>query len=149
MQAIGEPLPHPVGDLTHAFPTAAAIAEIDPESLAMPNSRKRALRGLCAALASGEVVIDAGVDRIEMSARLLALPGIGPWTVSYISMRALGDPDVFMPTDIGVRNGFERLGLDGSPRNAEAASLAWRPWRSYALHHLWAQLSDPVKELTS
>jgi AraC family transcriptional regulator, regulatory protein of adaptative response / DNA-3-methyladenine glycosylase II len=152
VQAIGEPLPHPIGDLTHAFPTAAAIADIDPDSLAMPNSRKRALRGLCAALATGEVVIDLGVDRAEMSARLLALPGIGPWTVSYISMRALGDPDVFMPTDIGVRNGFERLGLDGSPRPAEAASQAWRPWRSYALHHLWAQLSDPVpvlvKEIT-
>jgi AraC family transcriptional regulator of adaptative response / DNA-3-methyladenine glycosylase II len=140
VQALGEPLPHPVGPLTHAFPTAAAIATMDPDQLAMPMSRKRALQRMCAALAAGEVVIDAGVDRAEMSAKLLALPGLGPWTVSYIAMRALGDPDVFLATDLGVRHGLERLGLDGSPRAALAAAEAWRPWRSYALHHLWAQL---------
>ncbi len=142
VQTIGDPLPSPVGQLTHAFPTAAAIADIDPDQLAMPDSRKRALRTMCAALASGHIVIDAGVDRAEMSERLLALAGIGPWTVSYISMRALADPDVFLPTDIGVRNGLDRLGLDSSAKNAEVLSQAWRPWRSYALHHLWAQLSD-------
>jgi AraC family transcriptional regulator of adaptative response / DNA-3-methyladenine glycosylase II len=60
--------------------------------------------------------------------------------VAYIAMRALGDPDVFLPTDLGVRHGLEKLGLDGSPTGAVAASAAWRPWRSYALHHLWAQL---------
>lgn len=141
---IGDPIPNPVGALTHAFPTAAAIAGLDPARLAMPQSRKRAIRELCRALAEGRVVIDPGVDRNEMAAQLLALPGIGPWTVSYISMRALGDPDVFMPTDIGVRNGLQRLGLDGSPKAALAHAEAWRPWRSYALHHLWANLSDPV-----
>ena len=149
VHSIGTPLPNPVGTLTHAFPTPSAIADIDPAALAMPESRTRALRSVCTALVNGDVVIDPGADRTETAARLLALPGVGPWTVAYISMRALGDPDVFMPTDIGVRNGFERLGLDGSPRHAEAASQAWRPWRSYALHHLWAQLSDPVKETPS
>ena len=138
--AIGKPLKAPHGELTHAFPTPAAIAELDPDQLAMPISRKAALQGMCAKLASGELVIDVGVDRAEMASRMLALPGIGPWTVSYVSMRALGDPDVFMPTDLGVRHGLERLGLDGSPKGATAAAEAWRPWRSYALHHLWAQL---------
>jgi AraC family transcriptional regulator, regulatory protein of adaptative response / DNA-3-methyladenine glycosylase II len=137
---LGEPLVHPHGELTHAFPTAAAIAAMDPDQLAMPQSRKRALLGMCAALASGDVAIDAGVDRADMAARLIALPGLGPWTVSYIAMRALGDPDVFLPTDLGVRHGLERLGHDGSPKAATATADAWRPWRSYALHHLWAQL---------
>ena len=140
VQAVGEPLRHAVGELTHAFPTAAAIAAMNPDQLAMPRSRRAALLGLCASLAKGEIVIDAGADRDDMSRRLVAVPGIGPWTVSYIAMRALGDPDVFMPTDLGVRHGLERLGLDGSPKAAERAAEAWRPWRSYALHHLWAQL---------
>ena len=139
-RALGVPLRSPVGELTHAFPTAEAIATIDPESLAMPTARRSALIGLCASLASGRIVIDAGVDRAELSEQLLGLRGIGPWTVSYIAMRALGDPDVFMPTDLGVRHGLERLGLDGSPNCAALAAEAWRPWRSYALHHLWAQL---------
>jgi AraC family transcriptional regulator of adaptative response / DNA-3-methyladenine glycosylase II len=55
-------------------------------------------------------------------------------------MRALGDPDVFLPTDIGVRNALTALGVDGSPKAAEALAERWRPWRSYALHHLWARL---------
>ena len=140
VHAIGAPLRTPVGSLTHAFPTPGSIAELDPAQLAMPESRKRALRVLCAALDSGRLVIDAGADRERMAAQMLALPGIGPWTVAYVSMRALGDPDVFLPTDIGVRNGLQRLGLDGSPRAALEASQRWRPWRSYALHHLWRNL---------
>jgi len=140
VQAIGEPLRSPIGSLTHAFPTPAAIADLDPTHLAMPGSRKRALQGMCASLATGDLVIDAGVDRAEMAAKLLALPGIGPWTVSYVSMGALGDPDVFMPTDLGVRHGLEKLGLDGSPKSALETSQSWSPWRSYALHHLWANL---------
>ena len=144
VQTVGERLAHPHDGLTHLFPTAAAIAEIDPAHFAMPMSRKRALQGMCAAIAAGDVVIDAGADRAELSARLLAMPGIGPWTVSYIAMRALADPDVFLPTDIGVRNGLRHLGRDGSPAAALAASEGWRPWRSYALHHLWANLAEPA-----
>ncbi len=141
VQALGEPLRQPIGVLTHAFPTVDAIAEMDPDKLAMPRSRKTALLAMASALAGRDIVIDPGVDRGEMSAKLLALAGLGPWTVSYIAMRALGDPDVFLPTDLGVRHGLQRLGRDGSPRAALAAAEAWRPWRSYALHHLWAQLS--------
>ncbi|MCU1394126.1 MAG: transcriptional regulator, AraC family [Ilumatobacteraceae bacterium] len=143
VHAIGEPLAHPRNGLTHAFPTPGAIADLDPDQLAMPGSRKRALQGMCAAIDRGDVVIDAGADRDELGRRMLALPGIGPWTASYIAMRALADPDVFLPTDIGVRNGLRHIGLDGSPQAAVTASEAWRPWRSYALHHLWANLSEP------
>lgn len=139
---IGEPLRNSHGSLTHAFPTAGAIADHDPAKLAMPKSRRRALAAMCRAIADGDLVIDAGADRAELSAALLALPGIGPWTVAYVSMRALADPDVFMPTDLGVRHGLERIGLDGSPAAASAVAQAWRPWRSYAVHHLWAHLSD-------
>jgi AraC family transcriptional regulator of adaptative response / DNA-3-methyladenine glycosylase II len=85
---------------------------------------------------------------------LLALPGIGPWTASYIRMRALSDPDAFLPGDAGVLHALRRLGgvggsgglggLGGLGGSAAAAGLAenWRPWRSYAVHHLWACLEQ-------
>ncbi|MFZ4719653.1 MAG: AlkA N-terminal domain-containing protein [Ilumatobacteraceae bacterium] len=138
--AKGEPLARPVGDVTHAFPTAATIAAMSPEEFAMPRARGRALIGACAAIADGAIVLDAGSDRAEVSAALQALPGIGPWTAGYVAMRALGDPDVFLPTDIGVRNALVGLGVPGDPRSAAALAERWRPWRSYALHHLWASL---------
>ena len=72
--------------------------------------------------------------------RLVELPGIGPWTAAYVALRALGDPDSFMPTDLGVRRALERLGRAGDPAAAAALATDWRPWRSYALHHLWASL---------
>jgi AraC family transcriptional regulator of adaptative response / DNA-3-methyladenine glycosylase II len=139
----GEPLAEPADGLTHAFPRAEVLATMDPADLAMPAARKRALLGLCAALADGSVVIDPGVDRLELIDRLVRLPGIGPWTAGYIAMRALGDPDVFLPTDLGIRHAVERLGADGDPRALAALAERWRPWRSYALHHLWASLSNP------
>jgi AraC family transcriptional regulator, regulatory protein of adaptative response / DNA-3-methyladenine glycosylase II len=136
----GEPLAQPVGAVTHLFPTARRIADLPPERLAMPASRRRAVLGLAAALASGEVVLDPHGDDAGTRAALLALPGIGPWTVEYIAMRALRDPDAFMATDLGVRHALERLGVDGSPRAAQALAERWRPYRSYALQHVWATL---------
>jgi AraC family transcriptional regulator, regulatory protein of adaptative response / DNA-3-methyladenine glycosylase II len=123
------------------FPTPAALAEADPEQLSMPRARGRALVRLCRALADGEVALDRGADRDEARESLLALPGIGPWTAGYISMRALGDPDVFLPTDIGVRNALTALGR--SPDDAVELSKKWRPWRSYGLMHLWSTLDPP------
>jgi AraC family transcriptional regulator of adaptative response / DNA-3-methyladenine glycosylase II len=130
----GEPLKRPVGSVTHLFPTPAVLATLAPAELPMPRARARALTGLAAALAAGEVVLDRD--------GLLALPGIGPWTASYVAMRALGDPDAFLPTDLGVRRALERLGADGSPAAAEAIAERWRPYRAYALQHLWTTLNE-------
>jgi AraC family transcriptional regulator of adaptative response / DNA-3-methyladenine glycosylase II len=138
---VGEPLERPVGGVTHLFPTADRIAAVDPGRLAMPAARRRAVIGLAEALASGEVVLDPGGDLAAIRARLLALPGIGPWTVEYIAMRALRDPDAFLPTDLGVRHALRRLGLDDSARSATALADRWRPYRAYALQHLWATLN--------
>jgi AraC family transcriptional regulator of adaptative response / DNA-3-methyladenine glycosylase II len=136
----GEPLKRPVGAVTHLFPTAAQIAELAPERLAMPASRRRAILGLAAALAAGDVVLDPRGDRSAIRAALLALPGIGPWTVEYIAMRALRDPDAFMPTDLGVRHALKRLGIDDNPRAATALAEQWRPFRAYAMQYLWGTL---------
>ena len=106
----------------------------------MPSARARALVNACEHLAAGHIVIDAGSDRDEISRQLEALPGIGPWTASYVALRALGDPDVFLPTDIGVRNALRTIGVDSTPKAAARFAESWRPWRSYALHHLLASL---------
>ena len=104
----------------------------------MPRARGRALVGLCRALADGDIPLDRSADRADVRARLLALPGIGPWTADYVAMRALGDPDVFLPTDIGVRRALADRGDD--PARAGELSERWRPWRSYGLMHLWSTL---------
>ena len=128
----------PAVALTHCFPAAETLAEADPASLPMPRSRARALVGLATALASGTLTLDPGASRDDAEARLLALPGIGPWTTGYIRMRALSDPDAFLPTDAGVRHGLAALGAGSDPASAAWQAESWRPWRSYALQHLWA-----------
>ena len=142
----GAALPGPSGGLHRLFPTAAALAAADPADLAMPTARKRALTGLCAALADGTVRLDGGVDREQAAVELLALPGIGPWTVGYLRMRALADPDVFLPGDIGVKHGLLRLGAAGDPRSAAATATRWAPWRSYAVHRLWLLASTKAAD---
>jgi AraC family transcriptional regulator of adaptative response / DNA-3-methyladenine glycosylase II len=107
----------------------------------MPGSRARALTGLAARLASGELVLDAGADRDEARRRLLGLSGIGPWTAEYIAMRALRDPDAFLASDLGIHHALQRRGLDGRAAAAERVSLGWRPYRAYAVIHLWADLA--------
>ena len=147
--AHGEPLRRPLGAVTHAFPSAAALAEADPERWPMPAARGRALHGLAAALAAGHVALHAGAEPNETRRLLGELPGIGPWTVAYVAMRALRDPDAFLPTDLGVRHALELLGRDGSPAGAERLSAAWRPYRAYAVQHLWAHQGAPAARLAA
>ena len=128
-----------VDGLTAQFPSPEALADSDSGELSMPRSRATALIEVAALIASGDVCLDAGADRIETEQQLLRVKGIGPWTTAYLSMRALGDPDVFLATDLGVLKGLERLGVAGrDPKAALARSEQWKPWRSYALHHLWS-----------
>ncbi|MGD0875094.1 MAG: AlkA N-terminal domain-containing protein [Acidimicrobiales bacterium] len=144
----GRSLPDTFGSLTCLFPSAAAIAALSPKQLPMPASRARAVLGLASALASGEVVLDAGADRDAVAERLAAIEGIGPWTVAYIRLRALGDPDAFLPGDLGVRRALEARGLPGDARSAASMAEAWRPWRSYALQYLWSSPSSPGHDTT-
>jgi AraC family transcriptional regulator, regulatory protein of adaptative response / DNA-3-methyladenine glycosylase II len=143
--ALGTPAPQSAGasdGLTMYFPTATAIAAAPLEQFPMPKARAATMQRVATAVADGDLVIDPGVDREELRSRLLAIPGVGPWTVAYVALRALGDPDVFLPTDLGVRHALEHLGSAGDAAAATARAEAWRPWRSYALLHLWTSLSD-------
>ena len=142
----GKPLTAASGGLTHAFPDSGMLSEADPADLGLPAARGRALVGLAGALAAGAIVLDAGADREEVQAALMALPGIGAWTASYVAMRALGDPDAFLPTDLGVRHALRSLGVLEHARPAAVDALAqrWRPWRAYAVQYLWSSLT--IKE---
>ena len=136
------------GSLTCLFPSAARMASLAPEQLPMPASRARAVIRLATALASGEVILDAGADWDAVAKRLLAIAGLGPWTVAYIRLRALGDPDAFLPSDLGVRRALEARGLPGDARSAASMAEAWRPWRSYALSYLWSAPTSPEPDTT-
>jgi AraC family transcriptional regulator of adaptative response / DNA-3-methyladenine glycosylase II len=127
---LGAPLPPGLtsAPLTHLLPTPAAIAAAGADVFPMPRSRIRTLQGLAAA--------DPRLDAPEDADALTDLWGAGAWTAGYVRMR-LGDPDVFLPTDVAVLKALGRLGLtlDDAPR--------WAPVRSFATLHLWASLASP------
>jgi AraC family transcriptional regulator of adaptative response / DNA-3-methyladenine glycosylase II len=139
---LGEPLDAPLGGLTHLFPAPRAVAGAGLRSLGLTARRAATLRALAAAVADGRLALDRGGDREATAARLLALPGIGPWTAAYVAMRALGDPDAFPATDLGLRAAARRLGAAGDPRSLRELARRWRPWRAYGAMHLWASLDD-------
>jgi AraC family transcriptional regulator, regulatory protein of adaptative response / DNA-3-methyladenine glycosylase II len=146
--ALGESLPGdgagPVSAVGRLFPTAAAIADAPDELLPMPAARRRTVRALATKLAEGRVVLDAGTDRDEAVARLRAVPGVGTWTAQYIALRALGDPDVLLASDLGVHHAMAALGGPTDPTTLAAFGVRWAPWRSYATHHLWASLAGEL-----
>jgi AraC family transcriptional regulator of adaptative response / DNA-3-methyladenine glycosylase II len=128
----------PAGPLTVLFPRPADLADADLSGLGLTTGRQVTLRTLAAACAAGRLNLDPGTDPEETTVRLAELPGVGPWTVAYILMRAAGDPDAFPGSDLGLRRAMERLGIE--PGRAER----WRPWRAYAALHLWAALAGPA-----
>jgi AraC family transcriptional regulator of adaptative response / DNA-3-methyladenine glycosylase II len=119
------------------FPSAAEVADLPDSAFGMPVARRETIRQLANAVADGKIDLDPGADREETVARLLEVPGIGLWTTGYVAMRAIGDPDVFLPTDLAVRRGAKALGLPDNPKALSAYAERWRPWRSYALVRLW------------
>lgn len=134
--------------LTHLFPTAGAIAAADLSRLGVPQARRATLRALSDAVARGSLALDPGADRAETYHKLLSLPGIGDWTAGYILMRALGDPDTFLAGDLGIKKAGARLGLGSSSRVISDHAAAWRPWRTYATHQLWASLTPTQQEVS-
>jgi AraC family transcriptional regulator of adaptative response / DNA-3-methyladenine glycosylase II len=148
-ERLGSPLPAPSGGLTHLFPDAATLAGAPDADLPVPTARRRTIREVAAAIAGGRLDLGPGADREEARAALRVIPGIGPWTAGYVSLRALGDPDVLLTGDLGVRQAAERLGLPAEAAALAARGAAWAPWRSYANHHLWASLGGPAAKETS
>lgn len=148
VRAHGTPLPAPAPEgssLTHLFPSAHQLTAVTDDELGMPASRKRTLHGLVAALADGTV--DLHADLATARRELGALRGIGPWTVDSVAMRALGDPDAFLPADLGIRMAARTLGLPERDRDLVARAEAWRPYRAYATQYLWSALDHAVNTM--
>jgi AraC family transcriptional regulator, regulatory protein of adaptative response / DNA-3-methyladenine glycosylase II len=122
----GKPLDSPSGTLIARFPTADALADASYDGIGLTGGRIKTLRAIATAHTSGDLILDPSADRDETRAKLLAMPGIGPWTADYVAMRALGDPDAFPATDLVLRR-----------KAAGMTPERWRPWRSYAAMHLW------------
>jgi AraC family transcriptional regulator of adaptative response / DNA-3-methyladenine glycosylase II len=133
----GRALGAPSAGLTHLFPSPAALAAADPGSFGIPGVRAEAIRALARAVASGAVDLRPAESVEATVARLRALPGFGPWTAHYVAMRACGEPDAFPAGDLGVRRALGGPGAPASERECDRRAAAWRPWRAYAVMHLW------------
>ncbi len=138
--ALAEPLPEGLAHagVTHLFPTADALTQGVAGVARGPRTRRDALVRACAAIASGEVVLDVGATRADFTKALEAFPGIGPWTSHYVALRVLGSPDILLTGDSAVRAGAKALGLPHDPRGLTAAAASLAPWRSYLMMHLWS-----------
>jgi AraC family transcriptional regulator of adaptative response / DNA-3-methyladenine glycosylase II len=134
---LGTPLPHGSGGVTHLFPTPAAVASASGEDLRGPAARAEAIRELARRVDAGVLLLDADADADAARVELGSIPGVGAWTVGYVAMRALGDPDAFPTGDLGVRHGVAALGLADDRRSIADRAERWRPWRAYAAMHLW------------
>ncbi|MGH3719504.1 MAG: AlkA N-terminal domain-containing protein [Pseudonocardiaceae bacterium] len=145
--AYGEPVADPAGGLTHLFPDPRALASLDPAALALPRARATTLTTLIGALAGGEIDLGPASDWHQARAQLARLPGVGPWTIETIAMRALGDPDAFVPTDLGIRRAARDVGLPATAAGLTDHATAWRPWRAYAVQYLWATGDHAINRL--
>lgn len=124
--------PVPDSGLIHLFPTAAELAEADLEGIGLTGRRVATLKDLAKRVATGEIDLDGGQDPAHAVAELLGVPGIGPWTASYIALRALRDPDAWPHGDLVLKQRMAALGIPDDHIER------WRPWRAYAALHLWS-----------
>jgi AraC family transcriptional regulator of adaptative response / DNA-3-methyladenine glycosylase II len=141
-EAFGERIETPFPELTRLSPLAAHVAGARADQVArlgIVRARCASIIALARAFESGSLPLDAGADPEDAIDRLAALPGIGQWTAHYIAMRALRWPDAFPKEDIAVRNNLGGV----SVKRAEEMSQAWRPWRSYAVVHIWKNPARP------
>jgi AraC family transcriptional regulator of adaptative response / DNA-3-methyladenine glycosylase II len=129
--------------LTHVFPRPEALVHADISSIGMPKARAATIRALARAVCDGTICYDGIVNIRAFLERLCSIPGIGNWTAQYVAMRALGEPDAFPSTDLGL---LRSLALE-NPQELEQRAEAWRPWRSYAAMYLWSTLGETSSKM--
>ena len=141
VEQFGDPIPLPSGSVTHTFPQAAALGDAAIERIGLPGARAETIRRLAQAVASGDLDLSPAAPLDTTRDRLRAIPGIGDWTVEYVAMRALRDPDAFPAGDLGLRRA-----LDVSSTEIERLAVPWRPWRAYAALHLWSAAAPELRK---
>jgi AraC family transcriptional regulator of adaptative response / DNA-3-methyladenine glycosylase II len=143
VQQFGAPIDTPMAGLNRLFPTPAALAGASGEALGqlgIVKQRQTAIRAIASAVLDGRLPLHAGVDVAATLATLQSLPGIGDWTAQYIAMRALRWPDAFPAGDVALHKALGVAGAKSPAKEAQAVSLAWQPWRSYAVIRAWASV---------
>lgn len=139
----GRALSAPRDGLSRAFPDAATLARARLEGLGLTGARVRSVRALAGAVADGRLRFDA--DPAEIRAVLATLPGFGPWTIEYVMLRGVGDPDAFPAGDLGLRKAAGRGARPMPETQLARRAEHWRPWRGYAVFHLWRSLGRPPR----
>ena len=145
VRAFGAPIETPHETITHLAPTAEQISKISEEAinaLGITKARSHSLLILAKTMANGDLVLEPNVEPQETMEKMKTLPGIGEWTAQYVAMRALGFPDAFPHTDLGVMKALN----EKNPKKILELSKAWQPWRAYAVMHIWNLLENkPTK----
>jgi AraC family transcriptional regulator, regulatory protein of adaptative response / DNA-3-methyladenine glycosylase II len=129
----GQPF-HGPADVTRVFPSPKSVAGAKLASIGLPQARAATIRALACAVSDGRIDFENVDDSAEFLDRLQQIPGMGKWTAADVALRALGEPDAFPSSDLGLRRA---LGLH-NPLELERRAEAWRPWRAYAAMHLWS-----------
>lgn len=140
--AFGDPITTPFHELNRLTPSATNLAKSNVDKLArlgIVSTRCKSIIALATADVNGTLKLDNGKNHSPEATieRLTEIPGIGKWTANYIAMRALHWPDAFPKEDIAIRNNLGGV----TAKQAEEMSQAWRPWRSYAVLHIWRKPS--------
>ncbi|MCD9005090.1 helix-turn-helix domain-containing protein [Luteimonas sp. XNQY3] len=150
-QRFGTPLPETFAaqGFAHLFPTPEQLVDADFDGLGLIGSRIATIRGIAAALGDGRVDFDRARTLDDFVARWVALPGIGPWTAQYIALRALGHPDAFPAEDLVLQKTLPGDGARMTAKALHAHADAWRPWRGYAVFHLWREASASMPARTA
>lgn len=142
----GEAMPEASGGLTHFFPAPEAIADADLSGLGLTGGRISALKAFAGAVAKGAVTFDPAATLDDKIAEFCLVPGIGEWTAHYIALRAVGEPDAFPASDLGLRKAAGGAS-PVTPRALEAMAESWRPWRGYAALLLWMAPNIETQDL--
>ncbi|WP_164013522.1 DNA-3-methyladenine glycosylase 2 [Pyxidicoccus trucidator] len=146
-QRFGQALPAAFAPgLEHLFPTPEALADADLSAIGLTRARAETVRTMARALLDGGVDFKPERTLDDFAARWVALPGIGPWTAQYVAMRALGHPDAFPAEDLVLQRALPNDGSRLTAKVLSAHAEAWRPWRAYAVIHLWRDtMTQPKK----
>lgn len=134
------------GPLLATFPRPEVLAQADLTQIGLPQARAAAISALAQKVAAQPAFFQSFQTLEDAVEQLCQLPGIGPWTASYIAMRALGEPDAFPASDLGIKHALEQLDPDFDPKKVTERAEIWRPWRAYATMYLWNPKDDKVTD---
>jgi len=141
VEQFGAPVTLPSGETIRLFPPAATLADAELTRIGLPRSRANTLNTVARAICMGSVDFRPEQSLDDFVAAWVELPGVGAWTAHYIALRALSHPDAFPAADLVLRKAIGANGALVTPAVLQTIAEQWRPWRAYAVMHLWRSAS--------